>query len=779
MRPMLTFWRTTCMFLRANKLWEAVLIPFVALVIFWSFLGKFLDGQHSVATFLDNTHFILPLFVHISKSFHSGEFPYWINSIVGGIPLYNNPQFSLLYPFYFFNWNLYSNPLDTSLHVHYVTLFHVAILWVSTYVMMRILHLRVISSVLGATLFAFSANTYLYLFWVNIISPYSWLPLALGSVFLILEDEHPKIGLLLGWTSTYLLVSASPAQPLIHFVFCTGFLAASYAFIHRRNKAKLIAPFRNLVLLAVGSILLSSAILIPTVLFSRRDMVRWTDAGPIVGNQKIPFSGFLTGQARPLELVKVLFPVDIPFSTGDPYLGILPIFLASFSLFSRRRSWVVVPLFLLGAYALLSTTGTHLGLAYINYRLPLWNKIREPGRHLYVFALAFCTLAAFGFEHLLESGRLRNARKHALVFGSFALLLLVGYWIRQRYQSQISDFTLLSSFGLFLLVVWASRFLVRFNHLAHAVAAAIVIYPALYYPAPILKIQEGDYFSEDNLHSHRVLQQLATIKDIGKYRLIVSDKQFSTQYWSMNAAYYDLRTFEAFMNPLPFGEAREMFAAPALPRFAQLLGAKYYLTCGSEPTVPADFSFDRNIEGCNLYSSADAQPYYFLSTEIGLAYKNVQEFFDAVGRSDSDLSKLSISSKNADEMVNWLGGISTPLRWEALREERSRNVFDLVLRTNRRSVLVLNEYLRNEWQVTLDGKTQAPLKVNLNQVGLLLPEGTHEVRFEYRPRLFIWLIYLQRLCFCVLFAGALITAVKAVRRREKVAVEGVAVGSIF
>src|SRR5689334_8407711 len=103
---MLMFWRTTCMFLRASKLWEAVLIPFVALVIFWSFLGKFLDGQHSVATFLDNTHFILPLFAHVSKSFHSGEFPYWINSIVGGIPLYNNPQFSLLYPFYFLDWNL-------------------------------------------------------------------------------------------------------------------------------------------------------------------------------------------------------------------------------------------------------------------------------------------------------------------------------------------------------------------------------------------------------------------------------------------------------------------------------------------------------------------------------------------------------------------------------------------------------------------------------------------------------------------------------------------------
>src|SRR5207249_1594047 len=124
---------------------------------------KFLTGGYSVAIFPDNTHFILPIFAYISRSFRSGEFPYWINSIAGGIPLYNTPQFSLLYPFYFFQWNLYSTPLGTSLNVHYVTLFHVAILWLSTYVMMRVLHLRVFSSLLGATIFAFCANTYKYL----------------------------------------------------------------------------------------------------------------------------------------------------------------------------------------------------------------------------------------------------------------------------------------------------------------------------------------------------------------------------------------------------------------------------------------------------------------------------------------------------------------------------------------------------------------------------------------------------------------------------------------
>src|SRR5262249_54130540 len=342
----------------------------------------------------------------------------------------------------------------------------------------------------------------------------SWLPLALGAVFLILEDRYPKTGLVLGWTSIYLLVSASPAQPLIHFVYCSAVLVLGYGIRHRRERARWIRPARNLVVLGAGTLIVSSAILIPTTIFARRDMVRWTETGPIVGNQSIPFAGFLTGQEKPGELAKVVFPLNVSTTIGDPYLGIIPIFLAAFSLFARNRNWVILPLFCLGLYALLSLTGSHLGLAYINYKLPLWNKIREPGRHLYVFALAACTLSAFGLEHLTTSERIRDLRKHALVLVSFFLLLFGCYWIRRSYGTLISDSTLLWSFGLFLLVLFGGRFLPAFNGAIQLFLVAIAIYPALRYPVPVAKTSEGDYFMEENLESHRALQEIANIPDV-------------------------------------------------------------------------------------------------------------------------------------------------------------------------------------------------------------------------------------------------------------------------
>src|SRR5262249_30907860 len=159
-----------------------------------------------------------------------------------------------------------------------------------------------------------------------------------GSVYLILEDRHPKTGLILGWISIYLLVSASPAQPLIHLVYCAGFLILSYWIAHRKSASKRRLPVRNLILLAVGSILLTAATIVPNALFVR-DMIRWTDLGPIVGNQRIPFDAFLLGQTRTAEMAEVLFPMKVHHVIGDSYLGVLPVFLILFSLFRAKRNW--------------------------------------------------------------------------------------------------------------------------------------------------------------------------------------------------------------------------------------------------------------------------------------------------------------------------------------------------------------------------------------------------------------------------------------------------------
>jgi hypothetical protein len=754
---------------RHPRVCEVLLVPCLLFMIFWVFVGTFLDGRHSVATWVDNTHLFLPLFSHISKSFTAGEFPYWINSIVGGIPLYNTPLFTLLYPFYFFNWGLYQSPLDALMHVHYVTLLHLGICLLNTYVMLRIFHLGVVSSVIGATLFAFGANAYQYAVWVTILAPYSWLPLALGSVYLILENHHLKVGLFLGWISTYLLVSASPAQPLIHLVYCTAFLCVAYWTVHFRDKAKLAASLRNLILLAVGSVLLSAAALIPALVFSQRDMIRWVGASTaVIGNEPVPFDSFLHGQTKTSELAKLMFPLYIQHFLGDSYLGLLPIFLALFGLFRSKRNWIVAPLFILALYTALSSAGSNTGLAYVNYLLPFWNKIREPGRHLVVCALATCALAGFGFEHLIDwiKGSCKSYwRRHAWLFGLFLLVLLSCYWVRQQYTTLIDDTILLGSFLLFLLLLAACRFLPRWSgFIASGLLPAVILYPQLQYPFYVPEVHKGDYFEEPNLRSHRVLSEIAKLPGIRDYRLVIQDNHLEPPYWSMNAVYYGLRTFQAFLNPMPYQQFREMFPAPSLPNYARLLGAKYYLDCTDQPCALPDCTLEKEIEGCKLYATSQARPHYFVATEVGPPYKNLDEFLTLIQQNNDYMSKVSVESQDAQQVAAWLDAATGPCVLETLEETSSQNSLRLLLKTNRKSLLVLNEYFRPAWRATLNDQSQKLLRVNLNQTAMLLPEGTNRVRFEYWPRRFVWLLYLGK-GLIVLMALSLVLVIS--KRRDK------------
>src|SRR5262245_60718465 len=81
---------------------ELLLVPLVLMGIFaYAFSGYF-SADHNAAIFQDSTFLLQPLFTHISRSLARGETPYWADAIMGGVRIYDTPQFSITYPFYFF-----------------------------------------------------------------------------------------------------------------------------------------------------------------------------------------------------------------------------------------------------------------------------------------------------------------------------------------------------------------------------------------------------------------------------------------------------------------------------------------------------------------------------------------------------------------------------------------------------------------------------------------------------------------------------------------------------
>ncbi|HEX8685721.1 MAG TPA: hypothetical protein VF654_04440, partial [Pyrinomonadaceae bacterium] len=452
-------------------------------------LRKYLAPDRNISTFADNTYLIHPLFSHVSRSFSRGEYPYWVNTLVAGLPLYNSPQFSVTYPFYFFRAGLYADPLSALIQIHNLTVFHILVLYVSTYVLLRVLRLGPLASLLGASLLAFSPNTFAYSVWVNTVASYCWFPLVVAAVVRVLDNKRPLKWVLLGAASFGLLILATPSQPFIHALFVVAVLYLSNLVrrLINREAGALVKSTAWLIVMAALTFAIASPAVLPAYLSAATSIRFIGDFPPVYGHAPIPFEGFLTGQITPAQLAGTLLPLQVPVTLGNSFIGLGAALLALFAVFKARAHWVVTPLLLIAVYALLSATGEHLGLAQLNYRVPFVNKIREPSRHLFLFVFSASVLAAFGFSHLVE--RLSAGYKsvldwrHLSVLAVFAALLALSLSADAPYVGAVSKplllATLVVTVGLLLLLGRAGG---RGGRVVAALAALSVVYSSLQYP---------------------------------------------------------------------------------------------------------------------------------------------------------------------------------------------------------------------------------------------------------------------------------------------------------
>ena len=741
-----------------NAVTERVLREFAAF-FFLLFTGLILLGRvffdRSWATFQDNTYLILPIFSHISAAFSNGEYPYWMNTVMGGIPLYNNPQFSPAYPFYFFHSGLYSTPLEALQQVHYVTIFHLFILHINSYILLRVLRLPIIASILAATFFAFSPNMTSYAHWVSVIAPYSWFPLLIAAVLLVFEQKHARAGISLGIFSVSMLTLAAASQPLIHAVYFVLILYIFHSFrvIRAGEWARLGKVTLNLGIMSALGVIVSSPSLIPALL-DFKDMIRWVgNFPPVIGNERISFEAFLVGQSEIKDLANAVFRTRSKFLIGNSFIGPIALFFAFLSVFEAKRRPIVLLLFFTAIYGLLSSTGGHLGLAHINYHMPFLNKIREPQRHLFLFVFSSSVLAGFGFAYFIEAAekgfKCVLSRKHVIAAVLFAVFVsLVAFQARK--EAVMPQKALWASgvfsLGLFLAVPavkgWKQQLLLA------AITGLAIYINMVQYPVTAPSLKDGDYFNPENLASHRVLEEISEIKDIGDYRIIFEDG-INKQTWAMNASYHGLRSFNAYFNPLPYEQFSQMYYQGYRDaNYHRLLGAKYMLCTSCDNQTVRDYRLYKAISDYKLYVNDRALPRYYPADHVAGAYKSADDFFGKISNSPGPgkgVRGVYVNEEDLGWISPWLGANKPGPECVMKKGEQSLNRLTVSADCDKRALFVLNEYFTENWKARVNGRTAKTFKVNLNQVGVLLDKGVNLVEMEYSPILFIRLLRLQKI----------------------------------
>src|SRR6266513_1481041 len=99
--------------------------------------APFLASRLLFGPFLDNLYLYGPIFSEVSSLAPSGTVPYYLPNIGPGFPVFDSPQFSILYPFYFFGLINYGQPLASLYTLTNLTLLHAFVFYVKLYFLLR------------------------------------------------------------------------------------------------------------------------------------------------------------------------------------------------------------------------------------------------------------------------------------------------------------------------------------------------------------------------------------------------------------------------------------------------------------------------------------------------------------------------------------------------------------------------------------------------------------------------------------------------------------------
>jgi hypothetical protein len=743
------FWRDDGFFL-------VLMLAFFALRFWPAFAHRAL-----YAPFRDNIWLYGPLFSRASEIALTGQFPYWLDTVLGGFPLYQTPHFSATYPFYFFGLLDYGKALHVMYTLNYVACFHTLILYLNLYILLRVAGAGGLASLCGATVSLVSGNTEISTHWIAIAAAWSWFPLLVAGMICLLRVPLSLAGISLFSVSAALICTANPAQPVIESAFVCGifFIAAA---LWRWQKNGIAAAGRLLAGLGISGIIsfgLAAVAFLPMTL-ATAGMIRHGTHPPLIGHTSIPWDSFNLQQLKPSDLSHLLFDSSDLHVVGGLYVGPLALLGVLLCVIAYQRADAFVRFLLLtfaamAFYFLLAGFGTHFGLAYVHFHIPPLNRIREAGRYLALFTMLTALLAGLGLQVIVDVASRKLELKGGLrwyfwIATGVSLLIFVLALAFDRHE-ELAGWLVLAILPI-AWVLWPESLhrerLVGIGLLLLACLASVLA------PSGTKPFWVSEYLRTDNLVSHRVLRRLAELPDIAHYRVVVLDSALRPPNWGSNASYYGIRTFYLNCSPVPRDQFREMFNERDV-NLRELRGAKYFV-CGQD-SMP----FDPNARllftesGYRVYEASDPMELYTLVHKVvpfatndsfrnklaaGFDYHHVAAVNEVKGQMGPPL--LQAIEKTGND-------VPVP---EDLVEPifRTPNVVGVLANSTKPGVLILNERWSNDWHARVNSQPAKVLRANFTQPAVVLRAGRNYVEFEYKPMLFWGLLILQRVTFLLL-----------------------------
>jgi hypothetical protein len=742
-------------FCRDDGVYLALMVAFFALR-FWPALAH---GE-LYAPFRDNVWLYGSLFSRASEIALTGQFPYWLDTLLGGFPLYQTPHFSATYPFYFFGLLNYGKALEVLYTLTYVTCVQTFILYLNLYVMIRVAGAKGLASLCGASIGLISGNTEIYAQWVTIAAAWSWFPLLVAGMIRMVRAPLSLVSISLVAIAAGMMCTASPSQPVIQAsFFAVLFFIAALIWCWRHDGAasagRLVV---GLIVSGVIAVALAAVAFVPMAL-ATGEMIRAVGKQSITGHASVPWASFNVSQLAPHQLGHLLFDSSGLGVLGGIYVGPFALLGVLLCVLAYQRSdsfgrFLLLTSAALALYFLAAGFGTHFGIAYLHFHVPLLNRIREAGRYLVIFTTLVVLLSGIGFQILIDlaHGKITLTRRWR-----YYLCAATALWAVVFVAALIVDRGRMSGWAVLLILPAAILLLPTssaYERLACVLLVLLACIASVLSPPRVAPFWVSEYLQAENLASHRVLARLAQIPDVRDYRVAIIDPKLTPRTWANNASFYGIRTFYAMFTPVPLQQFKEMFNERINLR--KLRGAKYFIYPQGERPADAKASLLFSESGYNVYEVPDAMPSFKLLHSAEL-FDSADSFYSALinGFDYQDVAALPKASSRR----------SWPFPFRALAREanprapagelvvpvsRTPNVIAVASHSTEPGLLILNERWTKDWHARVDSRPVPVLRANFIQPAIALPAGRHSVEFEYKPMLFWYLLIVQRVTFTLL-----------------------------
>jgi hypothetical protein len=708
----------------------------LGILLTWSIF--YFVPDKSILVLLDASEQTYPWWMYSVSEVQQGRLPLWDPYTVGGMSYVGEVIRSALYP-PLLVVALLGEPARSTAAIHAFALAHFLLAFFGAYILGRLLAMPPVGafgSGLAYSLGGFVARRALGQ--LAIFNGLAWIPLMLAGLVAVARTRNWKWSLLSG-AAMAMSILAGHFQPAIHGAILFGVVAIVICFFGIGGTAPLGIK-RTLIASAGASIsaaCFAAVQLLPA--FEYFSMAfRWlgandprTGVGSTVASARLPFDVIAMNPRFELRhWPAILYSKVGNVPDGSLYFGIAAVILAliGFQFMKRADRILWLSLFLAGFILGHGSATPLLKLAYLT--IPLFDKVREPARHLFLGHVAISVAVGYGVTALWQKRRassffflivsaaavlatwrvwtLRGEFPFTVTLALMLLLVVAGiHWFQESRQLRSLFLLPILLLGMFveLGAGWARQIgrISRFDGKTNYAVERWYRSPVVDSLSKFLAARPGNYridFVDASLPAN-----------LGEILRVPTTAGYSA---TKPAMFFNLRNLVGWFPPTPG---------------ADLLSIRYVFTPRHMPGVRLVGS----LEGLNVYENDRALPFAWFVKSVVVSDRE-ERTLSLLRTRQIDPSRTAIVSQRRGHLVRDLpiGSEKSEVRIVAYEPQRVQ----METSNPTRGLLVTTDPYYPGWVASIDGLRTSVIRVNYGFRGVIVPPGRHRVEFRYRPLTF-------------------------------------------